>query len=131
MLPLVVSGWTGRRVPSPAGPRRALGGFTPALREMVAEDGEHGEQRDAQQAREEQRGEHQVGALLELVDAELASEPGLGRVAGPEEELTDDGADHGEAGGDAQAGEDRREGGRQLELAQTGPAAGLLEREEV
>ena len=47
-------------------------------------------------------------------------------VALAEEEVADDGADHRQPGGDAQAGEDRRQGGREHQLAQPGPAAGVL-----
>ena len=38
-----------------------------------------------------------------------------------EEQLADDGADHRQAGGDAEAGEDRRQRRRELQLAQPGP----------
>ena len=48
-----------------------------------------------------------------------------------EELLADDGADHRQAGRDAEAGEDRRQRRRELQLAQPRPAIGAAQREQV
>ena len=70
--------------------------------------------------------EEELGLEPGAVHVDQDPDPG---VALAEEEVTDDRPDHGQTGGDPQAGEDRRQGGRELQLPQPGQAPGSVQGE--
>ena len=62
-----------------------------------------------------------IWRVLSCADGTTSMQDADALVAAPEEQLADDGADHRQAGGDAEAGEDRRHRGGELQLPQPGP----------
>src|SRR3954469_22444963 len=104
------------------------GRFVPAADDRLLQPAEEEEDGDAEQRRQQQ-GAPRVGELVARPVLVHQDADALGALT--VEQLADDHADHGEAGGDSQSGEDRREGRGELKLREAGPRRDALEREQV
>lgn len=80
---------------------------------------------EAEQGRDEDGGEEGICAT-ELFGGHDAYAQALTRAEQADEEFTDDGADHSQSSGDAQASDDVRGGRGQAEFPQSRPAAGAV-----
>src|SRR5262245_35604711 len=96
-------------------------------RDTSGERAEDQEDHEAEEGGEDHRAVEHLGLEPPGIDVDELADP---RLALLEEEVADDGADHGRAGGYPQSREDRGQRGRELELDKPGEPAGTVQAEQ-